>query len=648
MNALKGNLQESNKLLDKAVSVYRKEHNAAGLTLALTRRANTLRLLGNYNQSMHDVDEALLLAEKNSAYQSHYAEALRLKGLNLYRLGESRQAVQMLERSLSIYTALNDTVRIPTILMETGMAHRAVGDIESAKRSYQEALKIQKSENDLYQQAETLNNLAVLYHMLGEYELAAETFENGLISARKSRNQRTECVLLTGMGDLYCEVEEYEAASQAYSQAEILSQDLPGFFISNYLIYARANLSLCKGDVDVASQILTRYQKQIKTSQSTYEQGLGSLLKGRLYLLQYEPGKAISHFQNSKNAFAQTGRDIETLWSMVWLASAHLRSGQTKKAVNELMCAIKASNINDHALLVSIFKTGTHLDELRNGSVVDASIKTLLEHSQALGEKLPSVRRVLRRHAQSIQMPAAKLIVQAFGRPDVIYNGRAVNMSDWRTQSVRDLFFFFLHKRNTVTKEQIGEAIWQETDDPQALKKRFKNEIYRLRRAVGRDVIVFDDEFYCFNRGLDYEYDVEVFDTYLKRARKSRDVEEQIKWYQRAVELVRGPYLADVGADWVIYERARLVDAYIAALEELARLYLNVNQLEHCLSTCKLGLDQDNCNEVLYQLSMRAHAARGDRASIARSYQECKTALELGLNLAPSSETETLFHELTA
>jgi two-component SAPR family response regulator len=400
--------------------------------------------------------------------------------------------------------------------------------------------------------------------------------------------------------------------------------------------------------VDVASQILSRYQRQIKTSQSTYEQGLGSLLKGRLYLLQDEPGKAISHFQNSKNAFAQTGRDIETLWSMVWLASAHLRSGQTKKAVNEIISAIKASNINDHALLVSIFKTGTYLDELRNGSVVDASIKTLLEHSQALGEKLPSVRRVLRRHAQSIQMPAAKLIVQAFGRPDVIYNGRAVNMSDWRTQSVRDLFFFFLHKRNTVTKEQIGEAIWQETDDPQALKKRFKNEIYRLRRAVGRDVIVFDDEFYCFNRGLDYEYDVEVFDTYLKRARKSRDVEEQIKWYQRAVELVRGPYLADVGADWVIYERARLVDAYIAALEELARLYLNVNQLEHCLSTCKLGLDQDNCNEVLYQLSMRAHAARGDRASIARSYQECKTALELGLNLAPSSETETLFHELTA
>jgi two-component SAPR family response regulator len=220
-------------------------------------------------------------------------------------------------------------------------------------------------------------------------------------------------------------------------------------------------------------------------------------------------------------------------------------------------------------------------------------------------------------------------------------------MSDWRTQSVRDLFFYFLCIRDATTKEQIAEALWNETSDPLALKKRFKNEIYRLRRAVGRDVIVFDEEYYLFNRALDYEYDVEAFDTYLKRAQKAKDIVEQIEWYQKAVDLVQGPYLSDVDADWVTHERARLGQAYGTALEELARRYLNVNQLERSISVCQLGLNLDACNEALYQLSMRAYSAMGDRASIARLYQACKAALWTGLGLSPSLETETLFRELT-
>jgi len=647
MNAMKGNLQESHKLLDKAVAAYRQAHNTAGLTLALTRRANTLRLLGNYNQSMHDVDEALNLAESHSVYQPNYAEALRLKGLNLYRLGQSRQAVDALEHSLSIYTALNDTGRIPEILMETGMAHRAIGDMESARRSYQEALKIQKLENNLYRQAETLNNLAVLYRLVGEYELASETFEIGLVCARKSHNQRTECLLLAGIGDLYSEVEEYDAASKAYEQSETLATQVPVLFISNYLVFARGRLELSRGNLDAVEQILKLSQKKIKRSQSLYELGLWNLLKGRLYLVQNELGKAISYLRDCKTSFVQAGRDLETMWSTIWLTAAYDRANQREKARNEIRDVLKTGTMPDHSFLMTLLQASSFLIDLKNDPQFGVPLKALLEKAQIFKEKLPAVRRVLRRHAQSIQMPAARLIIRAFGPPDVVFNGRAVNMSDWRTQSVRDLFFYFLYMREAVTKEQIGDALWPETTDPQALKKRFKNEIYRLRRAVGRDVIIFDEEFYLFDRALDYEYDVEAFDTYLRRARKSRDVDEQIQWYQKAVDLVRGPYLSDVDADWVTYERARLADAYMTALEELAARYLNINKLEKCISICQLGLGLDRCNEVLYQLSMRAYGVLGDRASIARLYQACKSALASDLSLSPSSETETLFQELT-
>jgi two-component SAPR family response regulator/Flp pilus assembly protein TadD len=639
-------LQESNQLLNKAVAVYRKAHDQAGLTLALTRRANTLRLLGNYDESMHDIDEALRLAETSLAYQSHYAEALRLKGLNLYRLGESRQAVDILEHSLSLYTAVNEASRIPTVLMETGMAHRAIGNIESAKHYYQDALKIQVAEKNLYYQAETLNNLAGLYHSVGEYELACETFENGLACARKSYNRRTECVLLTGMGDLYGEVDEYDTALRAYQQAELLADELPGFFISNYLILARGALALQQGNLETASQILKTAQTKIRTSHSVYELSIWNLLKGRLYLLQGQPQKAITHLRECKRSFMQDGRALETTWSATWLTAAYVQDHQVVKARDEIQNVLKHTGMSDHALLITTLQVARFLDDLRNDAQIGRSVNILIEKSQKLKERLPAIRRVLRHHVQSIQMPVANLIIRAFGRPEVVVNGQAVNMSDWRTQAVRDLFFYFLYKREAMTKEQVGVALLPEASDPQALKKRFKNEIYRLRRAVGRDVIIFDEEYYLFNRALDYEYDVEAFDTYLKRAEKSKGINDQIEWYQKAVDLVHGVYLSDVDADWVADERARLEKAHNTALDELARLYLNVNNLEKCISICQMGINLNPYNEFLYQISMRAYSVMGDRAAIARLYQACRVALDAGHGLLPSLETETLFREL--
>src|SRR5215216_3933611 len=277
--AMKGNLLDANQLLDTAVSVYRKGHHESGLTLALTRRAHTLRLLGKYDDSLKDVEKALQLSESGADLQPLYAEALRIRGLDLYHLGQSRNAIEDLEHSLSLYTELRETGSIPMLLLETGMVRLAMGEVDSAKASYQSALKMWKEEKNLYYQAEVLNNLAVLYHQLGEYELASETFENGLICARKSRNLRTESVILTGLGDLYSEIEETEAASQAYEQAEAIAGGLSGFFIFNYLLLARANLALLQGDSETASQILRSFKKRLKTNPSIYEHGFWSLLQ---------------------------------------------------------------------------------------------------------------------------------------------------------------------------------------------------------------------------------------------------------------------------------------------------------------------------------------------------------------------------------
>src|SRR3990172_4606523 len=543
--AMKGNLQEASRLLHMVVPVYRKNHDAAGLALALTRRANTLRLLGKYSASIKDVEEALQLAETDPALQPLYAEALRIKGLNLYRLGQSRNAVEELEHSLSLYSELKETGSIPMLLAETAMVYATIGNIESAKISYQKALKIWRAEKNLYSQADTLNNLAVLYHQLGDYELASETYEEGLACARNSHNERAESLILTGLGDLYSEIEEFEAARQAYEQAEVIAHGLAGFFLSNYLELARTNLALMQDDLQTASQILKLFRKKLKTNPSVYERGLWALLEGRSHLLSGNSKNAVSLLQECKTLFTQDGRDLEIRWSTIWLTAAYDEAGLREDARAEIKELLATGAKPDHAVLVTLRQVDAWLSDLQNDPEIGRQLRGLLEKSRRLTLKMPSTRRALRRHAQSIQMPVASLTIRAFGRADVSINGRSIPMSDWRTQSVRDLFFYFLYTQEAVTKEQVAEELWPEIEDPQALKARFKNEIYRLRRAAGKNVIVFDDEYYLFNRGLDYEYDVEAFDSHLNRARKAREVKERIEHLQKAVDLVHGPRSAE-------------------------------------------------------------------------------------------------------
>jgi two-component SAPR family response regulator len=328
--------------------------------------------------------------------------------------------------------------------------------------------------------------------------------------------------------------------------------------------------------------------------------------------------------------------------------SAYEQGGQRENAVAQFRELMLMRNKPTHTLLITLHQASPWLKGLQDDLQIGRSLTNLMDKSKLLEERILSVRRTLRRHAQSIQLPAASLVIRALGRAEVSMNGRSIAMSDWRTKSVRDLFFYFLFRQEAVTKEQIGQVLWPEITDPQALKSRFKDEIYRLRRAAGRNVIVFDEVYYRFNRTLDYEYDVEAFESYLTRARKSKDLTKRIEWYQKAVDLVHGPYLSEVDALWVAEERERLGQMYVSALEELARLYLDANQIEPCLSICQLALTQDRYNEGIYQVEMRAYAALGDRASIVRRYQASKIALQEGLGIPPSPETESLYRDLTA
>lgn len=635
-------------MLDAALAQFEEEPNRPAQAVALVRRGHGHRFLGEYQDAIADATGAMGITAEDDDLQGIYADALRLRGLSRYRQGHTLQAIEDLQNALDIDLRINDPTSVPNLWMETGMAQAALGEYRKARNSYDKALEFWRRSGNLFSQANVLNNAGFLNYQLGEYERAAQSFEEGMLCAQQCGYKRMEALISISMGDLYAEIEDFEIAAQNYSRAQELTQQLGDRFLTNYLLIAEANLALLKREPARARGILDRRSAGIHAGDSNYEYGHLQLARGRLSLQEGNPTRALPELNEAKRCFTEDGREMETIWSSVWLAAAYSLDGQPTEALREIGAVLQNPNQVTFSAVVAARQASNWLEILRSDREARALLRGLFEKADRLDDQLPAVRRQLRRMSRTIDVPAPTLTIHAFGRGKVWANGKLVSGSAWQTQAVRELFFYFLAMNKPVSKEQVGSVLWPDTSEPSRLKLRFKNEIYRLRRAVGQNSILYEDEYYQLNPAIDHEYDVEAFEAYLERARTASGTAEKIVLYQKAVDLVGGSYLEDIGALWVVPERERLHQAFLAAALTLSELYLGEGQATTALEMCQRILEREATSEAAYRLKMHIHRRMGDKASLIRTYRECEESLRQVFGMPPSDETQDLYHKLIA
>lgn len=636
-------------LLDKAIPEYRKTKDGSGLALALVRRAAAYRLIGEYSSSLADAEEALHLSRSVPDMQSVYAEAQRFKGLGLYHLGRIVEAARIQQEALQNFETLKEMQSVARTQLELGMTHRACGDYPAARQAYEQALTTWRKEGNVYSQANALNNLGVLHHYRGEYEQAVRAFEEGLECVRHSGFPWQEALLLASLGDLYTDLEEFDSADRAYVRAVEVLQQVSYQFLANYLSLARARLARLQGLIEAAHYHLAEAGPLVRASGSDFECGLFYLERGCLYLKKDDHQAAIPDLETALDHFRRGQLAAEIAWSLVWLAAARIRNGDAAAARADLGTALGAGQAGALAspLIQVVRRAHPWLAVLKDDTEIGPTLKPWLERAGQAETRLPLLRKRLRRLLTTVPIQAPRLAIQAFGKAQVRVNDRLVTSAQWKTASVRELFFFFLSASRPVSKEEIGEVLWPETE-PRQLRLRFKNDLYRLRRALGQEVILFEDDRYHFNRLLDYEYDVENFEAHLAKAGAAAGVEEKIAHLLAAAGLHRGPYLQEIHATWAWPERERLEREAIETLKELAGLQRRAGDLAAALQSCQEALGIDPCREDVHSLAMQIHAERGDRLAVVWQYQACRKALRADLDLEPSDEVEALYKQLTA
>ncbi|MGV8025960.1 MAG: tetratricopeptide repeat protein [Anaerolineaceae bacterium] len=644
----KGNLPGGLELLNTVIELQQNnEVDKILMAENLVRRSTTLRLLGKYQESLSDAQQAFDLCSATKKQNTVKAEAMRAIGINHYQQGNLDDALSWVQKSLNLYQELNSQEDSARILVELGAIYETRGNFKDAEKAYNQSLQFWKQIGDSIWQSNLYNNLGVLQHAKGDFENSFMNLEAAMDYAKMSGNRRMEGYSLASIGDLYRNLDAYHESLEAYSDAMKIAQNIEDQYLVLYLRLAETRIKIIQKQFKQANTLLELAFNQAKRSSSQLESEQCKVEKAILTYYFGDLSAALVMLSESHDFFKNVGQS-DTLFTIdLYLAVVLAKSKRLKESAKIFQDIVKnfTQSFSNTQILSICFDLRNDLKSISGQTGIAEYIEIILDQNTTYQKKIQNVRRKIRKHASVVPFAAPKLIIRGFGKTEVYLNNKLLSTSDWMTQTSRDLFFLFLSNPEGMTKEEVGLIFWPDSS-MEELKRRFKNSIYRMRRAIGSNAVIFNDNYYRFNNTLDFEYDVLSFEQYIAQAENEKDPQKATRLLEAAIELYKGPFLSDVDTTWFGAERQRYFEIYIHTLQKLYILYMKQKNTEKSLEVNKLIIQNDPSNEEAYCNAMSIYYGLGNTAAIIRVFEQCKQQLAKEFGLEPSENTVRFFQSL--
>ena len=115
----------------------------------------------------------------------------------------------------------------------------------------------------------------------------------------------------------------------------------------------------------------------------------------------------------------------------------------------------------------------------------------------------------------------------------------------------------------------------------------------------------------------------------------------------RAVAILqRGDLLPGWYDDWVLYERSRLAQLRLRALESLAEQLVSLGDTRGALEAALAAVAIEPLRESAERALIRVHIADGNYLDAVREYRSFRTRLAAEMDVSPSGQLESLIHPL--
>ncbi len=293
---------------------------------------------------------------------------------------------------------------------------------------------------------------------------------------------------------------------------------------------------------------------------------------------------------------------------------------------------------------------------VRSWAIGEPGAHDLVEHLAA--ELGPPVRAAIRSLAETDRdarrflaavpaPPPSPVEVRLLGPTRVHRDGVDVDVPELHRLRVRQLLALLV-LRSPVRREEAADAIWSDLDLRAAdgnlrvtlshLLKVLEPDRTRgaapfLVRSNG-DLLVLAGEPYLVT-------DRSRFDDALGHADRltaAGSHREALTWFERALDLWRGPPLADVGdTTWCWDECERLRLRFAQASTRAATLRAGLGDLDAADHHAARAIDVDPWSEDAHRVRLTVALDRGDTAAVRHAEQRCRAALdELGAEPSPT------------
>jgi DNA-binding SARP family transcriptional activator len=238
-----------------------------------------------------------------------------------------------------------------------------------------------------------------------------------------------------------------------------------------------------------------------------------------------------------------------------------------------------------------------------------------------------------------------------------VFRGDAlIEEKEWdRNQPKQLLKAIVSHKNHNIPKDFLMEFIWPE--EPQQEEKKFKTTLQRLRKSLEPGI---DKEFsssyihlHDNSISLDPELcqiDADLFLSSIKKGEekeREKDLRVALSFYADAAELYKGDFLIEEHYNqWVDEKREELKEKYLDLLTRMAKLYGKQGATAKAMVCHKKAIQADPILEASYQSLMALYANMGMNNEALRVYEDCKKALQAGLDSNPDPMTTALYKKI--